>query len=168
MVSREESFAEKLSEVEELKGIPGILFKSSESVELTESETEYVIKCVKHSFNNHLVLQVYLKIFVLLLLFYFLQFKYAFLFQFNVLNTLSDQLLENVKVAVEPAEGFNIVKEVPIAKLSYGETGHCYVALEYPEEILACVGRLKKCDFTIMVESLLIIVFSFRVIRCYT
>lgn len=57
-VSREESFAEKLSEIEELKDIPGPLYKSSDSVELTESETEYVIKCVKHSFLNHLVLQV--------------------------------------------------------------------------------------------------------------
>lgn len=57
-VSREESFAEKLAEMEELKGIPGPLYKSSESVELTESETEYVIKCIKHSFANHLVLQV--------------------------------------------------------------------------------------------------------------
>ncbi|KAL0280673.1 UNVERIFIED_CONTAM: hypothetical protein PYX00_001898 [Menopon gallinae] len=129
-VTREETFAEKLSAVEQLKGIPGQLFKSSDMVELTESETEYVIKCIKHSFPNYLVLQ------------------------FDVINTLSDQLLEDVKVAVEPADGFKIVKEVSIPKLPYGETGHCYVALQYPEDVAVSVGSfgatlkfiVKDCD----------------------
>ncbi|EEB14189.1 Coatomer subunit gamma-2, putative [Pediculus humanus corporis] len=131
-VSREESFAEKLAEIEELKDIPGPLYKSSDSVELTESETEYVIKCVKHSFLNHLVLQ------------------------FDVLNTLSDQILENVKVAIEPSEGFKIIKEVLIPKLPYGETGHCFVVMEYPDDVIASVGTfgatlkfiVKDCDPT--------------------
>jgi coatomer protein complex subunit gamma len=56
-VSREESFAEKLCSVPELMAF-GPLFRSSEPVELTESETEYVVCCVKHSFPQHLVLQV--------------------------------------------------------------------------------------------------------------
>ena len=49
---------------EQLAAIPefadlGPLFKSSDRpVELTESETEYVVRCVKHTFNKHLVLQV--------------------------------------------------------------------------------------------------------------
>ncbi|KAK6645327.1 hypothetical protein RUM43_001603 [Polyplax serrata] len=119
-VSREESFAEKLSEVEELKDIPGPLHKSSESVELTEVETEYVISCIKHSFPNHLVLQ------------------------FNVLNTLGDQILEDVKMAVEPAGGFKIVKEIPIPKLAHGESGQNYVVMEYPEDVFASVGQFLK------------------------
>ena len=37
----------------------GPLFKSSEKpVELTESETEYVVRCVKHMFPKHVVFQV--------------------------------------------------------------------------------------------------------------
>ena len=36
----------------------GNLFKSSKPVELTESETEYVVTCVKHVFPEHLVFQV--------------------------------------------------------------------------------------------------------------
>ena len=37
----------------------GPLFKSSDRpVELTESETEYVVRCVKHTFNKHIVFQV--------------------------------------------------------------------------------------------------------------
>ncbi|CAG2068501.1 unnamed protein product [Timema podura] len=55
-VSREESYGEKLRAVTELASL-GPLFRSSEPVELTESETEYVVRCVKHSFTEHLVLQ---------------------------------------------------------------------------------------------------------------
>ena len=36
----------------------GPLFRSSKPVELTESETEYVVNVVKHMFANHIVLQV--------------------------------------------------------------------------------------------------------------
>ena len=50
--------------VEQLAAIPefahlGNLFKSSEkAVELTESETEYVVCCIKHTFQQHIVFQV--------------------------------------------------------------------------------------------------------------
>ena len=49
---------------EQLAAIPqfsklGPLFRSSpKPVELTESETEYVVNCVKHVFNDHIVFQV--------------------------------------------------------------------------------------------------------------
>ena len=36
----------------------GPLFKSSDPVELTEKETEYMVRCVKHTFARHIVLQV--------------------------------------------------------------------------------------------------------------
>ena len=51
--------------VEQLAAIPefahlGSLFKSSEkAVELTESETEYVVCCIKHTFQQHIVFQVH-------------------------------------------------------------------------------------------------------------
>ena len=50
--------------LEQLVAIPqfatlGPLFRSSaKPVELTESETEYVVNCVKHVFNDHIVFQV--------------------------------------------------------------------------------------------------------------
>lgn len=49
--------------VNELEKIPalasfGPIFKSSRPVELTESETEYVVACVKHVFAEHVVFQV--------------------------------------------------------------------------------------------------------------
>lgn len=36
----------------------GKLFCSSGPSMLTEAETEYVVRCIKHIFNSHLVLQV--------------------------------------------------------------------------------------------------------------
>lgn len=74
---------EKLSQVPYLTMIirDCSLLKSSPVFELTESETEYNVKCIKHTFADLLILQ------------------------FDCINTLSDQLLEDVKVAVEPPEG---------------------------------------------------------------
>ncbi|XP_021940044.1 coatomer subunit gamma-2 isoform X3 [Zootermopsis nevadensis] len=128
-VSREESYAEKLRNVPELVAL-GPLFRSSDPVELTESETEYVVRCIKHSFPQHLVLQ------------------------FDCLNTLNDQLLENVRVQVEPPDGYQLVREVPCPCLPYSETGTAYVALKFPEELGATIGTfnatlkflVKDCD----------------------
>ncbi|PNF33659.1 Coatomer subunit gamma [Cryptotermes secundus] len=128
-VSREESYAEKLRSVPELVAF-GPLFRSSEPVELTESETEYVVRCIKHSFPQHLVLQ------------------------FDCVNTLSDQLLENVRVEVETPTGYQLVQEIPCPRLSYSETGTAYLVFQFPEELGATVGTfnatlkflVKDCD----------------------
>jgi len=49
---------EQLAAVPRLANL-GPLFKSSHSpVELTESETEYIVRCVKHTFPHHVVFQV--------------------------------------------------------------------------------------------------------------
>ena len=50
--------------LEQLAAIPdfavlGPLFKSSSTpLQLTESETEYVVNCIKHTFKDHIVFQV--------------------------------------------------------------------------------------------------------------
>ncbi len=49
---------EQLSAIAEFSRL-GPLFKSSEKpVELTESETEYVVRCIKHMYLKHIVFQV--------------------------------------------------------------------------------------------------------------
>lgn len=53
-VSREENFTEKLSIIPGIQEL-GSLFKSSETIELTESETEYFVRCIKHCYANHMV-----------------------------------------------------------------------------------------------------------------
>lgn len=75
LVSREETYMEKLSAIPAIQQL-GPLFRSSETIDLTELETEYVVRCVKHVYSKHLVLQ------------------------FDCVNTLNDQLLENVRVQV--------------------------------------------------------------------
>lgn len=52
------SYAKQLSEVPELAEYGPVLKSSSKPVELTESETEYVVACVKHVFTEHIVFQV--------------------------------------------------------------------------------------------------------------
>ena len=52
-----------LLQTEQLSAIPefahlGPLFKSSASTDLTEAETEYSIKCIKHTFSGYIVFQV--------------------------------------------------------------------------------------------------------------
>ena len=50
---------EQLAAVPRLANL-GPLFKSSHSpVELTESETEYIVRCIKHTFPHHVVFQVH-------------------------------------------------------------------------------------------------------------
>lgn len=50
-------YAEQLSAIPQFAHL-GPLFKSSVPVELTEAETEYMVRCIKHTFQNHIVLQV--------------------------------------------------------------------------------------------------------------
>jgi coatomer protein complex subunit gamma len=129
---KEVSIANDLVKVPELARIPlGGLFKTCEKQQLTESETEYVVTCVKHVFNRHVVLQ------------------------FNVQNTLPDQLLENVRAQVEVPEGYNIVSEVSIPSLPYGTPGVAYTVISWPSNIeTASAGTIstilkfvvKDCD----------------------
>lgn len=131
-LTREETYAEKLSQVTQLIPIikDSILFKSSPVFELTESETEYNVKCIKHTFADYLILQ------------------------FDCLNTLSDQLLENVSVSVEPPEGYELICEIPCIKLAYNEPGTTYTVLQYPDDVNSGVATIpttlkfvaKDCD----------------------
>jgi coatomer protein complex subunit gamma len=84
----------------------GQAFRSSIPVALTESETEYVVTCIKHMFPNHVVLQ------------------------FNVQNTVEDQRLENVAIALESSSDcFEIAGEIEANKIKYGETKSCFTLL---------------------------------------
>ncbi|KAF7728890.1 coatomer subunit gamma [Apophysomyces ossiformis] len=102
-------YADQLAAVPEFSAF-GTLFKSStKPIELTESETEYVVHCVKHVFAKHIV------------------------FQFNCTNTLNDQLLENVEMVMQAEVddcGFIKVAEIPAAKLEYNVPGVIFVAFE--------------------------------------
>ena len=73
---------------------------------------------------------------------------YFSLLQFDCLNTLNDQLLENVHVQVEPPDGYQLVRVIPCPRLPYSETGVTYVVLQFPEELGATVGEL-HCELSV-------------------
>ncbi|XP_040262951.1 coatomer subunit gamma-1 isoform X2 [Bufo bufo] len=122
--TRQDIFQEQLAAVPEFKDL-GALFKSSpEAVALTESETEYVVRCTKHTFASHIV------------------------FQFDCTNTLNDQNLENVTVHMEPVEGYEVICYVPVKSLSYNQPGTCYTLVSIPEEDLSAYS----CTFSCMLK----------------
>lgn len=97
-------YAEQLARIPEFAKF-GDLIKSSKSVALTEAETEYNVTVLKHVFPKHLVLQ------------------------FDCRNTLQDQLLENVTVAVTTdSTELRRVHQTTIPRLVYNERHSCYVA----------------------------------------
>ncbi|KAK0783485.1 coatomer subunit gamma [Friedmanniomyces endolithicus] len=108
-------YAQQLLAVPEF-GAYGAVLKSSATVELTESETEYVVSAVKHVFREHVVLQ------------------------FEVKNTLADYVLADVSMlstpsgADEEGEGAGsgaVLEEefiIPAPVIKGEETGTVYVS----------------------------------------
>uniref|UniRef100_A0A915LVF9 Coatomer subunit gamma n=1 Tax=Meloidogyne javanica TaxID=6303 RepID=A0A915LVF9_MELJA len=117
--SRMEIFAAQISAIPQFEKL-GPLFKSSPTFELTESVTEYNVSCVKHVFNDYVLLQ------------------------FDCRNTVNDQLLEDVYVHLEPqdepddeSDNWAIELNLPIKSLPVSKTDVNYVLLKMPED-----GRL--------------------------
>ncbi|XP_053200551.1 coatomer subunit gamma-2-like [Panonychus citri] len=106
-------------ELEELK--LGPLTKSSQPIELTESETEYVVKCIKHVFKRHIV------------------------FQFDCINTLNDQVLENVRVSMQVPEGYRKVCIIECPRLEYDVPGVTYTCVELvAEDVTSYTGTFEN------------------------
>ncbi|XP_055881795.1 coatomer subunit gamma-2-like isoform X1 [Biomphalaria glabrata] len=126
--SRQDVYQEQLAQVPELANL-GALFKSSSPVEVTESETEYYVQCIKHTFNNYIV------------------------FQFDCTNTLNDQQLERVTVEMEPAEGFEVIKYIPCPLLTYNKPGTTYTLVRLPSEPTQDTSRKHLSDQVIICSS---------------
>jgi len=102
-----QKYQQELLRIPEFKRYGGVL-KSSLVVELTESETEYVVTVVKHIFKEHIVLQ------------------------YEVKNTLPDTVLEEVSVLATPSEEEELEEDfiLPAAKLVTDEPGTIYVSFK--------------------------------------
>lgn len=102
-----QKYQQELLRIPEMKAY-GNLLKSSPVVELTESETEYVVSVVKHIFKEHIVLQ------------------------YEVKNTLPDTVLEDVSVVATPTEEEELEEDfiIPAAKLATDEPGTIYVSFK--------------------------------------
>lgn len=106
-----QDYAETLYKIPEFAML-GALFRSSVSVPLTESESEYRVTCVKHIFSEHVV------------------------FQFNFMNTLDDVILENVYVEMEGDDnGYEVKFVIPTPTLECNVTGSSYVCMKRDPEM---------------------------------
>ena len=57
-----------------------------------------------------------------------------FMLKFDCTNTLNDQILENVTVQMETADGFEVIKYIPCPSLPYDKPGACYTVCSLPED----------------------------------
>ncbi|XP_066913900.1 coatomer subunit gamma-2-like [Clytia hemisphaerica] len=128
VTTRQDVYAEQLAAVPEIAAL-GPLFKStSKPIQLTESETEYVVSCIKHTFADHMV------------------------FQFNCTNTLNDQILENVTVQMETGDEAEVVNYIPCHVLKYGTPSTTYTIVQYPEDA-ATVSASFTCTLKFIVKD---------------
>uniref|UniRef100_A0AAR2JL22 Coatomer subunit gamma n=1 Tax=Pygocentrus nattereri TaxID=42514 RepID=A0AAR2JL22_PYGNA len=118
--SRQDIYQEQLAGIPEFQSL-GPLFKSSEPVQLTEAETEYVVRCIKHTFATHMV------------------------FQFDCTNTLNDQLLQRVLVQMEPSEAYEVVHHVPAPSLPYNQPGSSYTLVRLPDDDPTAQSHFTPC-----------------------
>lgn len=85
----------------------GRVFRSTKPVELTESETEYVVQCIKHICADHVILQ------------------------FTVQNTIDNQRLDNVSVMMNgDSDLFEVTGEIATPSIKYGSTENCFAVLQ--------------------------------------
>ncbi|KAJ7070572.1 coatomer subunit gamma [Mycena amicta] len=105
------AYADQLAAVPSFALYGPVLNSSAKPAQLTESETEYQVTCVKHIFKEHIV------------------------FQFNVSNTLPDTVLEQVTIAMQ-SEDSGLTQDfiLPIASLTAANSpGIAYVSFTRDE-----------------------------------
>ncbi|KAI0999402.1 putative coatomer subunit gamma [Podosphaera aphanis] len=102
-----QKYQQELLRIPEIKSYGSVL-KSSPAIELTESETEYIVSVVKHIFKEHIVLQ------------------------YEVKNTLPDTVLEDVSVVATPSDEEELEEDfiISVAKLVTDIPGTVYVAFK--------------------------------------
>ena len=105
--AQSQKHSEQLAAIPELSGY-GPVSRPSAVVELTESETEYVVSVVKHIFKEHVVLQ------------------------YDIKNTLPETVLEEVSVVATPADDELLEEEfiIPVAQLATDVPGTVYVSFK--------------------------------------
>ena len=108
-IAAAQKHTERLMQIPELKAYGNVL-NSSAPVELTESETEYVVTVIKHIYKEHLVLQ------------------------YEIKNTMPEVVLEEVSVVATPAEEEDQALEedftIPVSKLTPDVPGTVFVSFK--------------------------------------
>jgi len=120
-------YGDLINSMPEFAGL-GQLFTSSKPVELTESEAEYCVSCVKHAFPQHL------------------------LFQFTIRNTMEELQLEQVAVEMDlsDAGGTEVETVVKAEECKFETPAVCWVAVKRPaaNSLEGMFVRMCKLTFT--------------------
>lgn len=125
--TQQDIYTEQLFAIPQFANL-GPLFKSSAPIELTEADIEYNVKCIKHTFSGYIVLQ------------------------FDCLNTLNDQLLENLSIRVETSDAYEIISYKACASLPYNVLGRTYTLVKIPEDPTQ-VSATFECAMKFMVKD---------------
>jgi len=125
-IDAQAAIADEISKIPQLAVLGNVLKSGLKAIELTESETEYVVSCTKHVFAKH------------------------FVFQFLCRNTLRECLLENVGVAMElqPDEdgppGMKQIMALTIPKLEFDVPASVWVVWEVVGDCAGTFGNTLK------------------------
>ncbi|KAI7204519.1 Coatomer, gamma subunit, partial [Hortaea werneckii] len=127
-----QKYAQQLGAIPEFASY-GPLLKSSGTVELTESETEYVVSAIKHLYKDHLVLQ------------------------FEVKNTLADYVLADVTMECtasslsEEDDDTPLEDEyiIPAPLLKTDEPGTVYVSFSRPTSAFVAASFTNNLKFSL-------------------
>ena len=121
-----------LGRVEQLKDFGPLLVSSRKTELLTDLESEYVVRCRKYIYREHLVLE------------------------FECHNTVRELLLSdvivNVTVSDDTEYSFKPALALPIYRLPFDEVDSCFIAfaipnvLDYPEAVFLCSLRFMATD----------------------
>ncbi|GAB7339964.1 hypothetical protein MBLNU457_6480t2 [Dothideomycetes sp. NU457] len=115
-----QKYAQQLQAIPEIAAFGGVL-RSSAVIELTESETEYVVTAIKHLFKEHVVMQ------------------------YDIKNTLPEVVLTDVSIVCtatsssEDDSGSELEEEfiIPAPMLKTDEPGTVYVAFKRPQHFVS-------------------------------
>ena len=88
-----------------------------------------------------------------------------FMFQFDCTNTLNDQILENVKVEMDPSDSdFEVVCYIPRPSLPYNTPGTTYTLVKLPED--ASSGLYRELSISWCSESYCSLTFVLLCAHC--
>lgn len=106
-ITKQEMYEQQINQAINVKEYNlGPIIKSSTPIELTESETEYLVQCVKHMYKNHLLLQ------------------------FDCTNTCNDQILNDISIELKEPAGFNKLTSVNCGPLRFNQSDRAYILYE--------------------------------------
>jgi len=125
-----DAYMKHIADIPQLSNL-GMPFISRTPEELTESETEYVVSCVKHIYKDSIV------------------------FQFNITNSIPDIVLDNVSVVMEALDDSSFEEEfqVPSTSIACDKTGHAFIFMRGQPGEMNYSGKF-ACSLKFMVREI--------------